>query len=396
MRRIHLPVLVAAACVAVSAGVPAGSDGATSRSLQDQIDQTQADIDAKRRAEGTLSTQISGFTARINRLESRITVLRRQEAGVQADLDRATSRLDAIRTELRRQRARLVRLRVRLAEVRRVLAERMVARYQADDPDLLSVVLNAHGFAELLERGEFLRRIGRQDNRIIQSVRAAREDAERTAARLAVLEPRAERLADHIRRQRDRVAAVRQDLVDTQDGWAGARAGKARALAGVRSDRHQLEGNLSDLKAEQARITGTLRAGQGALPAGPVRRGSGSLVWPLNGPITSPFCERRAWEACHPGIDIGVPSGTPIRAAAAGTVALAGPTQGYGNYTCVQHPGVMSTCYAHQSSIGVSVGQRVRQGQVIGISGCTGLCFGPHLHFEVRLNGVVTNPLDYL
>ena len=104
----------------------------------------------------------------------------------------------------------------------------------------------------------------------------------------------------------------------------------------------------------------------------------------------------RPWEACHPGIDIGVPSGTPIQAAASGTVTIAQYEGGYGNYTCIDHGGGISTCYGHQSRIEVSVGQRVTQGQVIGLSGCTGLCFGDHLHFEVRINGAVTNPLNYL
>jgi peptidoglycan DL-endopeptidase CwlO len=123
------------------------------------------------------------------------------------------------------------------------------------------------------------------------------------------------------------------------------------------------------------------------------------MIWPVNGPITSPFCERRAWEACHPGIDIGVPSGTPIRAAAAGKVTLmqpVGASGGYGTYTCVSHTATLSTCYAHQSSFATSLGASVSQGQVIGYSGCTGLCFGAHLHFEVRINGAVTNPLNYL
>ena len=80
----------------------------------------------------------------------------------------------------------------------------------------------------------------------------------------------------------------------------------------------------------------------------------------------------------------------------AGVVALAGPAGGYGNYTCINHGGGLSTCYAHQSSIQVSVGQHVSQGQVIGLTGCTGLCFGPHLHFEVRINGGVVNPMNYL
>ena len=94
-----------------------------------------------------------------------------------------------------------------------------------------------------------------------------------------------------------------------------------------------------------------------------------------------------------------MPAGTPIRAAASGKVTLlqgAGASGGYGNFTCIQHTASMSTCYAHQSSIGVSSGQSVSQGQVIGAVGCTGRCFGDHLHFEVRINGAVTNPMNYL
>ncbi len=84
--------------------------------------------------------------------------------------------------------------------------------------------------------------------------------------------------------------------------------------------------------AQQQNIQNQLSA-----PTGPFKHGSGQLIWPVNGPITSPFCERRAWEACHPGIDIGVPSGTPIHAADSGRVSIAGWVGGYGNYTCIQH-----------------------------------------------------------
>jgi murein DD-endopeptidase MepM/ murein hydrolase activator NlpD len=102
------------------------------------------------------------------------------------------------------------------------------------------------------------------------------------------------------------------------------------------------------------------------------------------------------WGRLHAGVDIAVPSGTPVHAAQSGRVAIAGWVSGYGNYTCIQHSGGLSTCYGHQSSIGVSVGQSVSQGQVIGSSGCTGHCFGPHVHFETRINGTPVNPMGYL
>jgi murein DD-endopeptidase MepM/ murein hydrolase activator NlpD len=98
----------------------------------------------------------------------------------------------------------------------------------------------------------------------------------------------------------------------------------------------------------------------------------------------------------HEGIDIAIPAGTPIRAAKAGRVILAAYTSGYGNYTCIDHGGGLSTCYAHQSSYATSTGASVSQGQVIGYVGCTGSCFGDHLHFEVRVNGAAVDPLGYL
>jgi murein DD-endopeptidase MepM/ murein hydrolase activator NlpD len=292
-----------------------------------------------------------------------------------------------------------VRLRKRLAEARAALATRLRELYESDQPDLVTVVLNAKGFADLIERTDFLHRISEQDRSIVDLVKTARADAIATAQRLDRLEERQQALTARILQRRQEITAVKQDLIDTRVGYDGTRADKQNALSHVQAERKQLEGNLSDLKAQQAKIASTLQQSQGQLPAGPIKRGGGTLIWPVNGPITSPFCESRAWESCHPGIDIGVPSGTPIRAAAAGRVALVqseAASGGYGNFTCIQHTGAMATCYAHQSVIRVSVGQQVSQGQVIGLTGCTGRCFGPHLHFEVRINGAVTNPLNYL
>jgi len=384
--------------------LPVFSQGAASpdsrlHELQRKIQITQGKIGRRKGTERLLTTQITAYSQRINRLQSRIGTLQNRQAEAQGDLDAKRAELFKIQSDLRAERRRLVRLRARLAQARTALAQRLVELYQADEPDIVTVVLSSHGFADLLERGEFMQRVSEQDQKIIEIVRTAKADATATAKRLDRLEHRQQHLTQIVQQRRDEIANAKQGLIGTKVGLANTRADKAHALAGVRSQRQQLEGNLSGLKKEQSKIEATLQQAQGNLPAGPIKHGNGSLIWPVNGPITSPFCERRAWESCHPGIDIGVPSGTPIRAAAAGRVALvqsAGASGGYGNFTCIQHTGALSTCYAHQSRIGVSVGQSVSQGQVIGYSGCTGLCFGPHLHFEVRINGAVTNPLNYL
>src|SRR4051794_13126945 len=367
-------------------------------SVQGKIQETQGKIERKRGSEKVLTTEISGYNRRIDALQGDITSLTTRVTTLQSDLDRKRAILNRTQSDLRYQRARLVRLKVRYRQARRVLSRRLVELYESDQPDLVTVILNSKGFADLIEREEFIHRIGDQDRRIIELVAGAKKDAHDTAAHLAVLEKRQRTVAAAVLKRRDQIAAARGDLVDKRDSYAGARASRASRLGSIRAQRHELEGRLDDLRAEEAKIQNAL-SGVPNVPAGPIRSGGGQLIWPVNGPITSPFCEQRAWESCHPGIDIGVPAGTPIRAAAAGTVALMqseAQSCGYGNFTCIQHTASMSTCYAHQSRFATSMGAHVAQGQVIGYSGCTGRCYGDHLHFEVRINGQVTNPLNYL
>ena len=401
--RIRLLIAAAALPFALWALLPLPSDGASPSSrlndVQKKIQTTQGKIGRRKGTERVLTTQISAYNARIGTLQARIGRLERRQAQVQADLDSKRAELNRLQDQLRSERRRLVRLRKRLGVARRALAQRLVELYQADTPDLVTVVLNANGFADLLERGDFMQRVSEQDQHIISIVKSARADATATEARLQTFESRQRRVTAIVLSNRNQIAGFKQNLIDTRVGLDGTRSDKQRALVSVRSERQHLEGALSSLKAEQAKIQSTLQKAAGTLPAGAIKRGNGSMIWPVNGPITSPFCERRAWEACHPGIDIGVPSGTPIRAAASGKVTLmqsVGASGGYGNYTCISHTSTLSTCYAHQSRFATSLGASVSQGQVIGYSGCTGLCFGAHLHFEVRVNGAVTNPLNYL
>lgn len=137
-----------------------------------------------------------------------------------------------------------------------------------------------------------------------------------------------------------------------------------------------------------------LRRAQTGPPGEPIGRGSGGLIQPVNGRFTSPFGQR--WGRLHAGIDLAAPTGTPIRAAAAGQVILMAPTGGYGNYTCINHGNTVSTCYAHQSRYRTSRGAVVKQGEVVGYVGNTGHSFGAHLHFEARIKGRPVDPIDYL
>ncbi len=135
-------------------------------------------------------------------------------------------------------------------------------------------------------------------------------------------------------------------------------------------------------------------AASGAPAVTPSAPSASGFIWPVAGAVTSGFGWR--WGRMHEGIDIAAATGTPIGASASGTVIYAGWMSGYGNLVVVDHGGGVATAYAHMSSIAAGVGQGVSQGQTIGYVGCTGHCFGPHLHFEVRLNGSAVDPLGYL
>jgi murein DD-endopeptidase MepM/ murein hydrolase activator NlpD len=398
MRLRSVLLLVVLAPLALWAALPlvsSASPEASVSSIQGRIQRKQGALDHVNGRARVLTSDISGLTHRIDGLQGTIATLQRREGAIQSDLDAKRAQLARTQDELRRVRASLVRLRARLAHARTVLAGRLVELYKSDQPDIVSVVLDAHGFADLLENGAYLQRIGQQDRQIITEVRDAKAQMASAARRLGTLEQRQQQITTQIYERRNAVAKVRIAVQGKRDAIDQVRGRKRALLGSVHEHAHKIDEDIRALQAQQSKIEARIRSAQGGLPAGPIR-GGGRYIWPVNGPITSPFCERRAWEACHPGIDIGVPSGTPIRAAGTGNVVIAGWVSGYGNYTCIDHGGGMSTCYGHQSRLEVSVGQHVTQGQVIGLSGCTGLCFGPHVHFEVRINGAVTNPVNYL
>jgi murein DD-endopeptidase MepM/ murein hydrolase activator NlpD len=386
-------------CVSLWLVLPLGSEADSPQgraaSIQSKIESTRGKIGRRKGTERVLSSDIAKYSSKINRLQGSISTLQSREQVIQDDLDARRAELSKTQKDLRGERARLARLKVKLVDGRKILARRLNELYTADKPDLVTVVLNSKGFADLMERGEFLGRIQDQDNTIIKLVRDAKADATATAARLDKLESRQQRLTAIVLKRRDQVAEVKNQLIGTRVGYESTKAGKANALTKVRTERKSLETHLDELQKESDKIQSQLQGGSG-LPAGPIRGGSGRFIWPVNGVITAPFCEKRSWESCHPGMDIAVPTGTPIRAADGGTVRIAGWVGGYGNYTCIQHTASLSSCYGHQSVLKVHVGQHVSQGDIIGLSGSTGFSTGPHLHFEARINGAVTNPMNYL
>ena len=376
-------VLLPLALWAVSPLVSSGATQSELSKLQSRISGARAKIGDKRGKERVLTTRITSSSRRINRLAQR-------QSTIEVDLNAKRNELERLRTDLRTERARIVRLRNRLGTARTLLRGRMVEIYKVGQPDVLTVVLNSEGFADLLERAEFIKRISAQDRRVITIVQTAKAEAVGSEKRLDRFERRQQTVTEIVLKRRDEVAGVKNQLVSV-------RARRSALLRDVRSDRQGLEEHVDNLEKASAKIAFQLNEAQqggGTTNLG----GGGAWIWPVNGRISGVFGEQRPGHI-HAGIDIAAASGTPIRAAANGKVVLlqgTGASGGYGNYTCVQHTGSLSSCYAHQSRFGTTSGARVKQGQVIGYVGNTGNSFGAHLHFEARVNGSPVQPLNYL
>lgn len=201
------------------------------------------------------------------------------------------------------------------------------------------------------------------------------------------------------REKQQREAPSRAELAQAapRNGTERAEAAeeKERLPDRVLKENVRLRRELSDLKAiekEQARVRRALSTAAASYD-GPLRLGPGGLAIPVGGPLVSPFGQR--WGRLHAGIDLASPAGTVIRAAADGAAVIAGPTGGYGNYVCLQHTARFTTCYAHLSRFLIEKGAVARQGEPIGLVGCTGHCFGDHLHFETRVGGRPVDPMAY-
>jgi murein DD-endopeptidase MepM/ murein hydrolase activator NlpD len=375
--------ILAVGCLLLAA--PAAGDNGHS------IGEVQAKLSAARHKEAHLTQQISGLTAEIRTLEGRVGDVSQKLSVLETDLQLHERRLDKLDDLYAFETERLNFLRRAYATAVHQLNLRMIDLYETHDPTLVEVIINSQSFQDALDRIHYLDSIAQSDKHIAAKVAVARDAVHKTREQTKVVRERvhAETLVVAARTQQQR--DMRDQLLASKSRLSGKRASQQTALKLTRKQEHTLQTEAQALAAADASIRGRLAAAQGATDTTPSAAG---LVWPVSGPVVSPFGYR--WGRLHAGIDIAVPYGTPIHAAAAGTVVLAGWVSGYGNYTCIDHGGGLATCYAHQSSYAVSQGAAVSQGQVIGYVGCTGHCFGPHLHFEVRINGAPVDPLGYL
>jgi murein DD-endopeptidase MepM/ murein hydrolase activator NlpD len=392
--RVAAIVLLAALLIGGQASAQGPSE--RKRAIDERIDQIEAQIAEANRREGVLTSEISRVTARIRVLEGDIGQASARLATIEAELARFRARLARL-TELYRKQTRsliLLRHQHEVAELR--LNLRLVQIYQSEQASAVELVLGASSLSDVVAGLDYMSQIGEADHDIAvqvadsrQRMRSAREQTKRTRRRVASTTRLIATRAAEQRAERDRLVVSQQQL-------AAARSDKQRTLASVVTDERELRHEMAGLEQASRALTARIQSAQSSAPVAPTAGAvsSAGMIWPVSGPVTSGFGWR--WGRMHEGVDIAAPSGTPIAAAASGSVIYASWMSGYGNLVVVDHGGALATAYAHLSGYAVGAGQGVSQGQTLGYVGCTGHCYGAHLHFEVRVNGSPVDPLGYL
>lgn len=372
-RRKWAAALLAASLLVGGAAFPTLAD-----ELEDELADIQSQISSAREDAANAEEIIKAVSARLNVIQAELDA-------ANAELERIWGLQAAKNEEIRQTEAELQRAIDDLHARQAVLARRVRAIYMHGQLNYLDVIVGANSFSDFANRLELLKRIVRADFNLILEIRDRQSAIE---AKRAVLEE-----------QKAELDALENDAKKQQEAIDAKRAEQQAALDEAREHKAAAEAWESELQAASADIEERIQARMRQSEGGYVQ-GTGQLSWPCNGPITS----EQGWrthpifgtEIYHSGMDIGVPEGTPIHAADSGTVIDAEWISGYGNAVIIDHGNGMQTVYAHNSGFAVSVGEAVSKGQVIAYAGQTGYATGPHCHFEVRVNGVVDNPRNYL
>ena len=403
----RLTLLLALALILAAPALAGDGLGGQKASIDAKLTAVQAKIAASQHRASALSSQIGRLTGQIHTLEGRVGDVSSRLSALQSDLALRQRRLAKLNQLYRLQTQRFHYLKHEYTLSVQRLDTRLVAIYKQEDPSTIDLLITAKSFDDVLDQLDYLGAIANQDKQVATAVATAKREVKVARAKTKTVRAGVANEARAINARVQQAAILRGELLASQNKLAGARSSKSHALVATKAQISAEVGESKALASASADLAARIQAAQAAdrsssggdgttdtSSGSPVTAPTSGFIWPVSGPITSPFGMR--WGTLHPGIDIGVPTGTPIHAAAAGTVIYCGWMSGYGNLVMIDHGGNLATLYGHQSRIAATCGEQVSQGQVIGYSGCTGFCTGPHVHFEVRVNGSPVDPLGYL
>lgn len=363
--------------------------------LNRQIDEQKAKIDQLNDQIAEYNKNVKSAKNEAANLQSQIKFLDNQIAKTDIDIRAKEEQLKITELEIKKIQLEITRNEAMIKRDREQLGSliRLLARY--DNKNYIEVLLSNETFSDFFDQVKYSENIQR--------------DVQKTLNRVQELIASLNKEQQDLDAKREELMDLTNTLEQTKSVLGDKKDDKTYLITETKQSEKKYQTLIANLKKEQAAASGLIAALERKIRAQLVNNkdakfntlANAALSWPLRGPITATFHDPdypyRSVIGEHSGLDMGVGQGTPIAAAEGGYVAKVGlGTKWYGNYVMIIHSNSLSTLYAHMSSVGVSADQYVSKGQIIGYSGSTGFSSGPHLHFEVRSNGVPVDPLGYL
>jgi murein DD-endopeptidase MepM/ murein hydrolase activator NlpD len=394
--------------------VPATSGAQTSPDPRTRRNELSHAIEDASASEVAAIKEVQAATARRQELEARVAALESQVSDAVQKVEAAEAEIVRIAAEIEAVQLEIERITAEIARLKAQFHESAVTLYKGSgngSDSVLRLLSTAAGEHQLVAGSKYLKENSQRLERELKKQGNLKDQLDAARSDLADQEAKAREAERVAAEERDRVTQLRAATdAEREQAWA-AEQQEQQIIEGIRARKAEFEAEYNAVQAEiQAQIAASVSRGNPTPPAAGVPPGSGTttttttrtgrFLLPVEGRIGSGFGPRvhpiYGSSRMHTGVDIGAPSGAPIRAADDGVVVMAGWNGGYGNWTLIDHGGGLATGYGHQSSIGVSRGQHVSRGQVIGRVGSTGASTGPHLHWEVRVNGNPVNPMAWI
>ncbi len=348
------------------------------------------DIRSNRARIGAIKKKLDQANKREKELSIKLAHTRKRKVKAEDELAVTVGQLGNAQERLRDVKMRIKMTSIRLLRAQHALEKRLRAIYMEGEVSYMAVLLQSDDFTDFLNQADYLERIVQTDAELIASVKKHKTslDGQKVAARDVVME-----LAKLRLRKKDKVASLARLKAAQDDLFARLEEHQSRLSSRIDEMEH------ITLKKEKE-LRQLIRSRTAYSPPGRIPRSAGGMIYPVNGPITSPFGYRihpiTGSSRFHAGLDFGVGHGTPIQAADNGVVIESGWVGGYGNCVIIDHGGGWTTLYGHASRLNISAGQTVRRGQVVSYVGSTGMSTGPHLHFETRYHGNPVDPMSRL
>lgn len=389
-----LCVFIAAFCVGAPGGASATASQRDLDAKLDELDSVNERVDRAKQQLLKYGKEEKNAVKALQSAEDKLLKVEQQMTKTNRDLKAAEVGLAAAERELAASEVKLVDLSKDYDLTLASLEARLIGLYKMGSASYLELLLESRDFADFVTRYDFLHIVIAQNAADMEGLKQAKTDLETQRAEISARKTELEL------KRRD-ITSLAQSLKKQQAESENLAAEREYYLSRVVADKAQWQKLLAEEERQSRELEKTIRDLQSSM----IRSGSapvwtGGFVWPVNGRITSPYGwrvhpilkERRF----HSGLDIAVPTGTPVRAAAGGNVILAGWINGYGHTVVIDHGGGLSTLYGHNSKLNTAAGKSVMQGDIISKAGSTGVSTGPHVHFEVRINGTADDPMKRL